>query len=388
MEQKIGLEKTPRMKKVVSLETMITLGVFVALFTYLGNVMGMDIVFSVMMKTAHDVLMNTSFYIMAVAILAGAIAAIMSEFGVIALINKIISPVMRPIFGLPGAAALGAVTTYISDNPAILALAEDPGFDRYFTKAEKATYTNLGTTFGMGLIVTAYMLSLGQEFFTAVLIGNIGAIVGGVVSVRLMLMFSKRYYKEDPKFRIESKGDSSLDFREIRDGSMFERFMSSMMTGAKSGVTLGLACASGTVLICTFVMILTFGPAGDSGQYIGVAYEGVQLLPKVGAYFLPVANILWGFNVPELLAFPFTALGAVGSAMGLTKGFIGAGFATARTVAVFTGMGICMSGFLSTHIGMLDTLKQNHFVKQAIGFQLIGGAVAGFVANYLFILFG
>src|SRR5699024_12730354 len=70
-------------------------------------ILGIDVVFSVMMKTAHDVLMNTSFYIMAVAILAGAVAAIMSEFGVIALINKVISVVMRPLFGLPGAAALG-----------------------------------------------------------------------------------------------------------------------------------------------------------------------------------------------------------------------------------------------------------------------------------------
>ena len=387
MESNVRL-KEQRTKKAISLETFVTLGVFVALFAYLGNVMGMDVVFSVMMKTGHDVLMNTSFYIMAVAILAGAIAAIMSEFGVIALVNMIISPVMRPIFGLPGAAALGALTTYMSDNPAILSLAADEGFDRYFTEAEKATYTNLGTTFGMGLIVTAYMLSLGKEYFSAVLIGNIAAIIGGIVSVRLMLILAKKYYNEDRKYKIDLKGDESLSVRNIRPGSGFERFMSSMMEGAKSGVTLGLACASGTVLICTFVMILTFGPAGEAGEYLGVAYEGVQLLPRIGAYFLPVANVLWGFNVPELLAFPFTALGAVGSAMGLTKGFIDAGFATARTVATFTGMGICMSGFLSTHIGMLDTLKQNHFVKQAILCQLLGGAVAGMAANYLFLLFG
>lgn len=140
MDQKISLEKEKRTKKAVSLETIVTLALIVALFGYLGSTMGIDVVFSVMMKTAHDVLMNTSFYIMAVAILAGAVAAIMSEFGVIALINKVISVVMRPLFGLPGAAALGAVTTYISDNPAILSLAADEGFDRYFTKAEKATY--------------------------------------------------------------------------------------------------------------------------------------------------------------------------------------------------------------------------------------------------------
>ena len=137
-------QKELRHVKAISLETFITLAVIVGLFTYLGSVMGIDKVFSVMMKTGFDVLINTSFYIMAVAILAGAVAAILSEFGVIALINKIISPVMRPLFGLPGAAALGATVTYISDNPAILSLAEDEGFSKYFTKAEKATFTNLG----------------------------------------------------------------------------------------------------------------------------------------------------------------------------------------------------------------------------------------------------
>ena len=371
------------LKKAVGLETFITLAVIVLLFGYLGYVMGMDIVFSVMMKTGHDVLMNTSFYIMAVAILAGAVASVMAEFGVIALVNKIISPVMRPLFGLPGAAALGAVTTYISDNPAILALAADEEFDRYFTPAEKATYTNLGTTFGMGLIVTAYMLSLGKAYFSAVLIGNIGAIIGGIFSVRVMLLIAKKYYKEDRKYKITTK-DAGLNMRKIRSGGTFERFMSALMDGAKSGVTLGLACASGTVLICTLVMILTFGPAGANGEYLGVAYEGVKLLPRIGAYFLPVARFLWGFNVPELLAYPFTALGAVGSAMGLTKGFLAAGFANAGTVATFTGMGICMSGFLSTHIGMLDTLKQTQFVKPAILCQLLGGLVAGVAANYLY----
>lgn len=377
-----------RQVKAVSVETFITLAVIVGLFAYLGSVMGIDKVFSVMMKTGFDVLINTSFYIMAVAILAGAISAIMSEFGVIALINKLISPIMRPLFGLPGAAALGATVTYISDNPAILSLAEDEGFDKYFTKAEKATYTNLGTTFGMGLIVTAYMLSLGSEYFGAVLIGNIGAILGGVVSVRLMLHSAKKYYNEDPKERVEIAHDESGELRTIHPGGGFERLMSSMMEGAKSGVSLGLACASGTVLICTFVMILTFGPAGENGEYLGVAYEGVKLLPTIGAYFTPIAKVLWGFENPELLAYPFTALGAVGSAMGLTQGFIDKGLANAQTVAVFTGMGICMSGFLSTHIGMLDTLKQNQFVKQAIGFQLLGGLCAGVFANYLFMFFG
>ncbi|UPO98489.1 hypothetical protein MKD34_09410 (plasmid) [Cetobacterium somerae] len=382
VEEMTEKESVEREVASVSKETFVVLTVFVTLFIYLGSVMGIDKVFSVMMKTGHDVLMNTSFYIMAVAILAGAVASIMSEFGIVALINKIISPLMRPLFGLPGAAALGAVTTYISDNPAILGLAEDHGFSKYFTKAEKVTYTNLGTTFGMGLIVTAYMLSLGSEYIKAVLIGNIGAVIGGVFSVRMVLRYAKKYYNESSSEKIDTKEEG--DLRKIRGGSAFERLLASMMDGAKSGVTLGLACASGTVLICTFVMILTFGPQGENGTYVGAAYEGVQLLPRLGSYFTPVAKMLWGFGEPELLAYPFTALGAVGSAMGLTKGFIDKGLANANTIAVFTGMGICWSGFLSTHVGMLDTLKHNHFIKICILWQLLGGLIAGVAANYLF----
>lgn len=108
----------------VSKETFVVLIVIISL----SYKMGIDVVFSVMMKTAHDVLMNTYFYIMAVVILVGAVASIISEFVIIALINKLVSPLMRPFFGLSGAAVLGALTTYISDNPAILALAEDEGF--------------------------------------------------------------------------------------------------------------------------------------------------------------------------------------------------------------------------------------------------------------------
>ena len=99
---------------------------------------------------------------------------------------------------------------------------------------------------------------------------------------------------------------------------------------------------------------------------------------------MPLAKVLWGFDHAELLAFPFTALGAVGSAMGLTNGLIEKGLANPNTVATFTGMGICLSGFLSTHIGMLDALGQGKYATKNIVTHLIGGLAAGVIANYLF----
>lgn len=370
-------------KEAISVETFVTLVIVIGLFTYMGHVMGIDKVFSVMMKTAHDVFLNTSLYITGVATLAGAFSYILSEFGVIALINKLLAPVMRPLFGLPGASALGAITCYTSDNPGILALVSDEGYNKYFTKAERLVHVNFGTVFGMGLIVTAYMLSLGKEYFLAVLVGNVGAILGGILSIRLMLNYGKKVYHEDKNFRINNEKDY-MSRRVIRSGSALERFLKSMLDGANSGFKLGISACAGTMLVCTFVMMLTFGPAGKSGEYLGQAYEGVALLPKIGSLFMPVAKILWGFDNAELLAYPFTAFGAVGSAMGLTSGFISKGLADANTVATFTGMGICLSGFLSTHVGMLDSLDQGIHSTKAIIYHLLGGLFAGVISNYLF----
>lgn len=119
----------------------------------------------------------------------GAVSALLTEFGVVAMLNHLLSPLMKPIYGLPGAAALGIVTTYLSDNPAILSLAEDRGFRKYFKKYQLYGLTNLGTAFGMGLIVSTFMLGLGNiqggSVVSAILIGNLGAIIGSVVSTRL-----------------------------------------------------------------------------------------------------------------------------------------------------------------------------------------------------------
>lgn len=60
---------------------------------------------------------------------------------------------MRPLFNLPGVASLGAVMTFLSDNPAIISLSRDKRFSQYFKKYQFISLTNFGTAFGMGLLV-------------------------------------------------------------------------------------------------------------------------------------------------------------------------------------------------------------------------------------------
>ena len=118
----------------------------------------------------------------------------------------------------------------------------------------------------------------------------------------------------------------------------------------------------------------------------GAAYEGVKLLPYLGEKIAFIIEPLFGFQSPEAIAFPVTSLGAVGAAMSLVPEFIKTGVITPNDIAVFTAMGMCWSGYLSTHIGMMDALDSRPLASKAILSHTIGGLVAGIAAHFLFML--
>ncbi|MDN5352267.1 MAG: hypothetical protein PWQ12_1187 [Clostridiales bacterium] len=382
------MEGEKNYKKAVSPETFVFLGISVIFFGYVASVMGIDKMFNTLMNTAHYLLIDVVFFIMAIAVLAGAFGALLSEFGVVALINRFISPIMGPIYGLPGAASIGMLTTYLSDNPAIIALAHDRGFKQFFTEEQLPTLCNLGTAFGMGLILTTYMIGLGDgiEFLMPVLIGNLGAVVGSVVSVRLMTRYTKKYFSGRPqKTASESDLKAYFKYREVRQGNVLERVLDAVLEGGKTGVDLGLAIIPGVVIICTLIMLLTFGPSEATGLYTGAKKEGVALLPAIGRLLNPIVQPLFGFSSAEAIAFPITSLGSVGAAMGLVKEFLEHHLIGPNDIAVFTAMGMCWSGFLSTHVGMMDALGVRKLASKAILAHTIGGVAAGVAAHYLFL---
>ncbi len=204
--------------------------------------------FKIIVNTAHDLLINTVFFIMAMAVLSGAFSSLLSEFGVIELLNDVFKVFMRPLYNLPGASITGVLATYLSDNPAIISFSKDRNFTKYFKKYEIPALCNLGTSFGMGLVVTTFMISQGDEYILPAIIGNIGSIIGSIVSVR---------------------------------------------------------------------------------------------------------NII-----------------------------------TPNDIAVFTAMGMYFSGYLSTHVGMMDTLGARSLTTKAIISHTIGGIVAGITSHFIFIIIG
>ena len=378
----------PGVKRAVGPEVFIFLAVFLLFFILIGSRMGTTNMLNTMMNTAFDLLMNTCFYIMAIAVLAGAISALFSEFGVISLFNKLLSKPIEKIYGLPGASAVGIFTTYLSDNPAILTLAHDNTFRRYFKKYQLPALTNIGTSFGMGLIITTYMAAVkspsGESFGLAVLVGNLAAIIGSIVSTRLMLIKTAKIYGKTEMCEIDTEveiADINV-YRRVRTGTVGTRFMDAVLSGGRTGVEMGLAIIPGVLIICTLVMILT--NSAPEGGYTGAAYEGVGFLPWIGEKLNFILQPLFGLSSPDGIAVPITALGAAGAAIGIADTLVLGGKANAHDVAVFTAMCMCWSGYLSTHVAMMDSLKCTKLTGHAILCHTIGGLCAGFVANWGF----
>ena len=361
-------------------------------FGLMGSAMGPENLINTIMKTAYDLLVNTVLYLVAITVIVGALSAFLVEFGVVRIVELLLAPLMKPLYRLPGVASLGGLLCFLSDNPAILTLSRDKGYQSYFKKYQLYSLTNFGTSFGMGLIVVTYMIGQGHlnpaggGFYAEALIGVAGAVFGSVVSTRLMqASIRKRFGEEEvvPASEKESFDEDKVIARKRE--SVFIRFLNAMLDGGKSGLDAGVSIIPGVLVISTAVMMLTWGPKDPAVGYQGLAYEGVPLLPAIGRALGFLFTALFGFTSPEAVAFPVTSLGAVGAALGLVPRYLKEGLIGGNDIAVFTAMGMCWSGFLSTHTGMMDGLGRRDLIGKAIGSHAVGGLAAGVFAHYLFL---
>lgn len=385
----VGLERRFKFKSPLkftskrSLEAILFLIIFIGFFWFLAYRMTLPHMLNTFMQTAYHLLLETVFYIMAICVLMGAIGKLLTEFGVVRLMENILRPLMKPLYNLPGVAALGGILTFLSDNPAIISLAQDKNFSQYFKKYQLVSLTNFGTAFGMGLMVLAFMTGLG--YGKGALVGIVGAILGSIISTRLMQRLTLKSYPELDCPVAEYSGDEQqISFK--TEGSIFQRFLNSLLDGGKDGVSIGFAIIPGVLCISTLVMMLTFGPDSATHAYTGAAYEGVPVITWLADKINLVFYWLFGFESGALVSFPITALGAVGAALSLVPRFITEGIINNNAIAVFTAMGMCWSGYLSTHTAMLDALGYRKLIGKAIGAHTIGGLCAGIAAHWLWVL--
>ena len=75
----------------------------------------------------------------------------------------------------------------------------------------------------------------------------------------------------------------------------------------------------------------------------------------------------------------------MGAALSLIPEFTQKGIMNDNAVAVFTAMGMCWSGFVSTHTAMLDAMGYRRLLSRDFLSQIIGGICAGVIAHWLYV---
>lgn len=355
---------------------------FVLLFCIFAIPMGLANAMNTLMNTAYRLLIDVALYSMSIAVLASAISELFSAYGVNSLFNRLLSRWMGPVYGMPGAAAMCIITTYLSDNPTVLTVTANRQYLRYFRAYQIPALTNLGTSFGMGLVVTTFVLGLGSSVPDIGLVafcGNLGTIAGSIFSTRLLLALLRRTINPD----LPAENDETFDHPQ--EDTCPRGLMSVLMSGGRKGMELGFGIIPGILIICTLVMMLTNGPS-ISGDYTGAAYEGIGLLPAMAEKLNFLLKPLFGFSSAAAIAVPVTAMGSTGAALGLIPSLIQHGQATGSDIAVFTAMCMCWSGYLSTHASIMDVLHCPQFTGKAVMAHTIGGLVAGITAHWSFVL--
>lgn len=376
-----------------TLEGLLAILVLALVFGLMGSVMGPANLVNTIMKTAYDLLLNTVLYLIAITVVVGAFSAFLIEFGVVRILERILAPLMKPVFRLPGVASLGAVMCFLSDSPAVLSLVKDKGYRSYFKKIQLYSLTNFAAAFGMGLIVISYVIGQGQKapsgrgFYMEALIGLLGAFVGAFVSSRFMqFRIRKEFGDEDalpPEEREAFDEDKVIAHKET---SLVPRLLNALLDGGKSGLDAGISIVPGVLVISTAVMMLSWGPKDPALGYQGLAYEGVPVLAWLGTVLAPLFDFLFGFTSPVAVAFPATSLGSVGAALGLIPRMLEQGLVGGNDIAVFTAIGMCWSGFLSSHTGILDAIGRRDLIGKDLGAHALGGLAAGVAAHYLWLL--
>lgn len=362
-------------------ESPLCLAGLIAVVVFFGSFMGYAHFFSTLMRTSYDLLINTVFYIMAISVLAGAFGGFLAEFGVLALLNLLLAPAARRIWGMPGVAAIVAMSTFLSDNPAVSTLGRDPEFIRYFSPRQRAALTNFGTSFGMGMIVTTFCMARG--FYREAVIGLLGATIGSLFATRTMLWEAGRRLPvtEPTEAPAASTPPAAPAAPDLPRDPFLDRFLKAILDGGRNGLETSFQMIPGVLVICTMVLMLTLG-RGAAG-YDGSAYQGVPVFAWLARRMAPVLDVLFGFSSPGAVIFPITALGSVGAALGMMPRLLQEGVATRADVAVFAAMGICWSGFLSSHVGNMNSLGFRTLVGRAMAIQFGAGLLAGVAANLL-----
>ncbi len=129
---------------------------------------------------------------------AGLLLPFLTDFGMLEFVGVLLTPVMRPLFGLPGRSSVDAVASWIGDGTIGVSLTNKQYKDGYYTEREAAviatTFSAVSITFSLVILKQVELVELFGPYYLTILVS---AVVAAVIVPKIPPLSRKKneYYK-------------------------------------------------------------------------------------------------------------------------------------------------------------------------------------------------
>lgn len=114
-------------------------------------------------------------------LIAGLILPFLTDFGILEFVGVLLTPVMRPLFGLPGRSSVDAVASLIGDGTIGVSLTNKQYKEGFYTEKESATiattFSAVSITFSLVVLEQVDLVSLFGPYYLTIIAATIVAAV-------------------------------------------------------------------------------------------------------------------------------------------------------------------------------------------------------------------
>lgn len=293
------LKKLPILHELFEISgTWLAVRVFGALFAVMAlNKWGPEFIWSA--DTGGMVLHDLLPSLFVTFIFAGLLLPLLLNFGLLELLGALLSKIMRPVFRLPGRAAIDCLSSWLGDGTVGVMLTSSQYEDKQYTQREAAVvatmFSTVGISFSLVVLTQVGLQNMFVPFYGAVCLSGV---IAAVVLQRIPPLSSKKDLFIDGTSRNADDELIPEGYTALGYGYEMALKRASKITSLKEVGHQGLKNALGMVF-GVLPAVMTIGTIG-----LMIA-EFTPLFSILGAPFVPLLELL---QLPEAVAASETIL--------------------------------------------------------------------------------
>lgn len=240
---------------------------------------------------------------------AGLFLPLLLDFGLLELIGSLLVKVMRPVFGLPGRAAIDCIASWLGDGTIGVLLTSKQYEDGFYTKREAAV---IGTTFSLVSITFSLVVinnvKLGHLFVPFYFTVTIACLVAAIIMPKIPPLSLKKdilYDGSTPQTAAEEANITAIDgFKQALEKAGKQSIMQSVfIDGFKNVLDMWLCVIPVVMSIGTLALILaTYTPVF---QILGIPFTPILSMLGIPEAAAASQTLVAGFAdmlLPSILA--------------------------------------------------------------------------------------